>query len=263
MNYNDEKKTIKLSLFVLFIAFILIYILLFQIKWDKIKDTLWETNQTTNNSNYKNNTWNNNKIIVTEIQRTKTWQTTIDNNNTNNIKNNTGNNIKENNKDNTLNNQNLTKPISTGENNIKTKNIWNNTWNNNNNNANNLDNQDQIYILSGTELYNGPLESIKKLWIQYKYALKDDKDIYYIPIQKAYNWADIIRQLWGNLYILNTETEILKNKLFWEKITFINIPEFKNKIVIILAEVEWQERLIQVSYTIYHESKLHIKQTFM
>lgn len=45
---------------------------------------------------------------------------------------------------------------------------------------NSLDKEDDIYILSGTEKYFGPIKAIEKLGIDYAYALKDNRDIYYV-----------------------------------------------------------------------------------
>jgi hypothetical protein len=37
-----------------------------------------------------------------------------------------------------------------------------------------------MLILSGTKTYYGELDFVDKLGISYKYALKDEKDIYYL-----------------------------------------------------------------------------------
>jgi len=235
MYYDYEKKTIKRSLFVLFMSFLLIYILLFHIKWDEIKDKLqfkW--------------TWEIERIIVTE--------TVIDNQEKEII--------------NKSNNKTWQNTNSESQNILY--NTWSSylTWNYNiqtdswNNKTNNLDNQTNINILSWTKLYNWPVESIEKLWITPDYVLKDEKDIYYISISKEYDRSEIVRELWWNLYILNTEQEILQNKLFWNKITFINIPEYKNKNVLILMEINKENRLIQISYSIYYESKQYLQKIF-
>ena len=47
--------------------------------------------------------------------------------------------------------------------------------------------------------------------------------------------ASITKLLGGTIYVMNTEKEILENKLFGTKVTFINIPEYKNKTVLFMV----------------------------
>jgi len=221
--YQSEKKTIKLSMVVLFLSLMIIYVILFHLKGDRLKITLGQnTNQPTNEQLIP-------KIIIPDIAKIENKITTLPK--AEKIQN-TGINI-------TGNNYGFTKP-KTG-------------------------NQQTIgytKTLSGTQRYYGPLESIERLGINYDFALKDDKDIYYITLDQEYDFAKIARELEGNLYIINTEKEILENKLFGEKITFINIPEYKDKLVIMIIEIDETQRLIQVSYAIYHQSKSHIQKVF-
>lgn len=133
----------------------------------------------------------------------------------------------------------------------------NNTWNLN-------DNEVKINYLSWTQLYYWILESVEKLWISYKYILKDSKNIYYVFLwDNKYDLVDITRKLWWNIYAMNTEQEILKNQLFGEKIAFINIPEYKNKLVLMLVNIDNQNWLLQLNYDIYHKSKSYLKSLFI
>ncbi|MCF7834611.1 hypothetical protein K9M48_00950 [Candidatus Gracilibacteria bacterium] len=135
----------------------------------------------------------------------------------------------------------------------------------NKNNTGNLnDNEVKINYLSGTQLYYGILESVEKLGISYKYILKDSKNIYYVFLgDNKYDLVDITRKLGGNIYAMNTEQEILKNQLFGEKIAFINIPEYKNKLVLMLVNIDNQNWLLQLNYDIYHKSKSYLKSLFI
>lgn len=123
--------------------------------------------------------------------------------------------------------------------------------------------QEDMEILSGTTLYFGPIEWIDKLWITYNYALKDDKNIYYVALwDKEPDLSAIARSLWWTLYTMNTETEIIKNQLFGKRVVFINLPEYKDKVTLMYVEVGSKKWLLQISYTIYHQSKSYLQELF-
>lgn len=122
----------------------------------------------------------------------------------------------------------------------------------------------KIMILSWTSLRYGRVESVEKLWISYQYALKDEKDIYYVFLDpQRYEFDEIVRSLGGTTYTITTEKEIIENKLFWDKVTFINLPEYNKNKVVMLVEIDNLLRLLQVNYSIYHNSKWYIKQLFI
>lgn len=119
-------------------------------------------------------------------------------------------------------------------------------------------------ILSGTTTYYGDLDFVEKLWISYKYALVDEKWIYYLNMwDYKYDFSDIIRKLWWNLYIMNTEQEILGNAMFGDKVTYINVPEYKNSKVLILLDINDQSWLLAIDYSIYHQVKSYLKSLFI
>ncbi len=120
-----------------------------------------------------------------------------------------------------------------------------------------------IIILSGTNVYYGTIEAIEKLGIKYQYALVDDNNIYYINLgNPVYDFASIARKLWGNLYELKTEQELAQNKLFGTKVIYINLPEYKEKRVLMLLYIKDQTRLIQMDYSLYHKTKPYLKSLF-
>jgi hypothetical protein len=121
---------------------------------------------------------------------------------------------------------------------------------------------EDMIILSGTTLYFGPIEGIDKLWISYQYALKDDKNIYFSFLWEEPDLSAIARSLGGTLYTMNTETEIVKNELFGKRVIFINLPEYKDKLVLMYVEVGDQKRLLQISYTVYHQTKRYLQDLF-
>lgn len=122
---------------------------------------------------------------------------------------------------------------------------------------------EDMIILSGTTLYFGPIEGIDKLWITYQYALKDDKNIYFSFLwDKEPDLSAIARSLGGTLYTMNTETEIVKNELFGKRVIFINLPEYKDKLVLMYVEIGDQKWLLQISYTVYHQTKRYLQDLF-
>lgn len=119
-------------------------------------------------------------------------------------------------------------------------------------------------ILSWTRTYYWTLDFVEKLWISYKYALIDDKWIYYLNMwDYNYDFSDIVRKLWWNLYIMNTEQELLANWMFGDKVTYINVPEYKNKTVLILLDINNQSWLLAIDYSIYHQVKSYLKSLFI
>lgn len=120
-----------------------------------------------------------------------------------------------------------------------------------------------ITILSGTNVFYGSIEAIEKLGIKYQYALVDDKNIYFVNLgNPVYDFASIARKLWGNLYELKTEQALAQNKLFGTKVVYINLPEYKDKRVVMLLYIKDQTRLIQMDYTLYHKTKPYLKSLF-
>lgn len=120
-----------------------------------------------------------------------------------------------------------------------------------------------IRMLSGTSIYYGPIEIIEKLGIKYQYALTDSSWIRYIYLgTPSYDFASIARALKGSLYTLATEQDLIQNKLFGNKVVFINLPEYKDKQVVMLLYLNDGIRLVQMQYSLYHKSKSYLKSLF-
>ncbi|MBU0626710.1 hypothetical protein KKG31_00455 [Patescibacteria group bacterium] len=62
---------------------------------------------------------------------------------------------------------------------------------------------------------------------------------------------------------MTTEEELATNKLFGDKVVYINIPEYKEKIVLMLVYIDEELWLLQIDYKIYHSSKTYIKSLFI
>ena len=121
-----------------------------------------------------------------------------------------------------------------------------------------------IHILSGTSIYYGPISIIEKLGIKYQYALTDQSWSRYIYLgTPSYDFASIARALKGTTYTMATEQELIQNKLFGNKVVYLNLPEYKDKQVIMLVYMDDGIRLIQIEYELYHKSKAYLKSLFI
>ncbi len=93
--------------------------------------------------------------------------------------------------------------------------------------------------------------------------MTDDKDIWYIYLgTPSYDFASIARALKGSLYTVATEQELIQNKLFGNKVVYINLPEYKDKQVVMLVYMNDGIWLIQMEYALYHKSKSYLKSLF-
>lgn len=123
---------------------------------------------------------------------------------------------------------------------------------------------DGVKMLSGTEMFFGVVDAIDLLDLQPKYILKDYKDIYYARLEKYPLWIkSLVQLLWWTVYMMNTEKEILENQLFGERVTYINLPEYKNILVMMIVEFQNETRLLQIPYPKYHHSKEYLKTLFI
>ena len=120
-----------------------------------------------------------------------------------------------------------------------------------------------IHMLSWTKLFYGKIDSIEKLGIKYQYALLDGSWTFFINLGvQKYDFDSITRALGGNIYKITTEQELAKNKLFGNKVLYINLPEYKDKLVLMLEYIGQEVRLIQIDYKLYHTSKWYLKTLF-
>jgi len=127
-----------------------------------------------------------------------------------------------------------------------------------------MKNNTGITLLSGTSIYYGPIAIIEKLGIKYQYALADEKGIWYIYLgTPSYDFVSIARALKGSLYTLTTEQDLIQNQLFGNKVVFINLPEYKDKQVLMLIYLNDGIWLVQMEYSLYHKSKAYLKSLFI
>ncbi|MEI7558098.1 MAG: hypothetical protein WCJ45_04695 [bacterium] len=79
--------------------------------------------------------------------------------------------------------------------------------------------------------------------------MTDEKGVRYIYLgTPSYDFASIARALKGDLYTMATEQDLIQNKLFGNKVVFINLPQYKDKQVILLIYLDEGIRLVQMEY---------------
>ncbi len=96
-----------------------------------------------------------------------------------------------------------------------------------------------VQLLPGTSQYQGTLDIIDVLGITPEYILQDSRKNYFASYgTKGLDFVRTVQQLGGNVYVMATESEILKNDLFGDKVSFINMTAFKDKWVVMVIEIE-------------------------
>ena len=140
--------------------------------------------------------------------------------------------------------------------NIQNKNTYEST------NSVNL-NSTNTKLLPGTTEYFGTLDIISILWEKPEYTLQDSKGNYFAYYWNHLDFKDTVETLWWNVYEMITESEILQNQLFGDKVSYINLSIFKNVRVIMVIKIDWEIRLLQIPSDKYHYSKGYLKSLFI
>ncbi len=235
-----EKKLVSLCLCILFVAFIVVYSLLYQVKGQELlakmqadleKKTIqtWTTQVSTGET----------QIFSLELDKVNTGSSTAE-------------------LTSWVNNSNI---VTTG---VDAKPVVEEQNQNASTDDASASQEQEFLMLSGTDLYFWVVDSFEKLGLNPEYILKDRREIYYAFFGKEpTDLKKTVQKLGGNIYVMATESEILKNELFWNKISYINLPEYKTKLVVLLLEVDQKYRLLQIPYSKYHTSKSYLKTLFI
>ena len=225
-----EKKLVSLCLCILFVAFIVVYSLLYQVKGQellaKMQADLEEKTIET-------------QIFSLELDKVNTGSSTAE-------------------LTSWVNNSNI---VTTG---VDAKPVVQEQNQNASTDDASTSQEQEFLMLSGTDLYFWVVDSFEKLGLNPEYILKDRREIYYAFFDKEpTDLKKTVQKLGGNIYVMATESEILKNELFWNKISYINLPEYKTKLVVLLFEVDQKYRLLHIPYSKYHTSKSYLKTLFI
>lgn len=227
--YTKDQKILRFSMMLLFLALMIVYIVWYQVKWTELKDQLQEQDSWTG-IQILSVSWETMPTISSLEEENASWSF----------------------EDGQLTSTTGTK-MTTGITVSSTKTM-----------TGTMTKSSSIKMLSWTSIYYGSLAIIEQLGIKYQYALTDSSGIWYIYLgTPSYDFASIARALKGTTYTMATEQELLENKLFGNKVVFINLPEYKDKQVIMLVYMNDGIWLIQVEYSLYHKSKAYIKSLFI
>ena len=117
--------------------------------------------------------------------------------------------------------------------------------------------------LSGTNEYYGVLDIVGILWVKPEFTLQDSKWNYFAYYWDNLNFVPTVLALWGNVYEMVTEAEILQNQLFGDKVSYINLSMFKDVWVLMVVEIDGEVRLLQIPANQYHQSKDYLRSLFI
>lgn len=117
--------------------------------------------------------------------------------------------------------------------------------------------------LPGTTEYFGTLDIISILWEKPEFTLQDSKWNYFAYYGNHLNFVPTIQSLGGNTYEMVTESEILQNQLFGDRVSYINLSMFKDIRVIMVVEIDNDVWLLQIPADKYHYSKDYLKSLFI
>ncbi len=117
--------------------------------------------------------------------------------------------------------------------------------------------------LPGTSEYFGTLDIIGILWEKPEYTLQDSKWNYFAYYGDHLDFIDTVETLGGNVYEMVTESEILQNQLFGDRVSYINLSMFKDIRVIMVIRIDGDVRLLQIPSDKYHYSKDYLKSLFI
>jgi hypothetical protein len=110
------------------------------------------------------------------------------------------------------------------------------------------------------------------LWLSVQESFVDTWSTYYAYLGTGSldNLAATVRRLWWNVLAIETENDINKNLLRWDRILFVNIPGTtfvrqpteQKLLVVMIVVINNDKWLIEAKVDRYYASKLFMKSTF-
>lgn len=118
-------------------------------------------------------------------------------------------------------------------------------------------------LLPRTTEYFGTLDIVNILWEKPEYTLQDSKWNYFAYYWSHLDFVDTVETLGWNVYEMVTESEILQNQLFGDRVSYINLSMFKDVRVIMVIRIDGDVWLLQIPSNKYHYSKDYLKSLFI
>ena len=117
--------------------------------------------------------------------------------------------------------------------------------------------------LPGTTEYFGTLDIVSILDQKPEYTLQDSRWNYFAYYGDHLDFVQTVQTLWGNVYEMVTEKEILQNQLFGDRVSYINLSMFKDIRVLMVIEIDGDVWLLQIPADKYHQSKAYLTSLFI
>lgn len=123
-----------------------------------------------------------------------------------------------------------------------------------------------VTILSGTTLFQGNIDVLRTLGVNYQYALKDDTytNLYYVYIgsEKNYDFKDIAQEFGWKTIEVYSQKDIINNLYFGDRVTFIELPQYKDVKVNVFIQLGTDLWMIQDDASQYKAHKKYIRKLF-
>jgi len=232
----ENKKVITRSLIVLFLSLSIVYLLTYQKKESLFKASINSWNETTSQTL----TQNQNKWLVTQ--------------NSENLNKETG----------SIQNTKLTNSVSLWD----TQPSWVSNSYTQTPSIPESSTSDRLAstnskMLPGTTEYFGTLDIVSILGQKPEFTLQDSQWNYFAYYGNHLNFVQTVQTLGGNVYEMVTESEILQNQLFGDRVSYINLSMFKDIRVLMVIEIDGDVWLLQIPADKYHQSKDYLKSLFI
>lgn len=117
--------------------------------------------------------------------------------------------------------------------------------------------------LPGTTEYFGTLDIVSVIGEKPKFTLQDSKWNFFVYYWDHLDFIQSIEDLGGSVYEMATESEILSNQLFGDRVSYINLSMFKDVRVIMVIKIDGDVWLLQIPADKYHYSKDYLKSLFI
>lgn len=122
------------------------------------------------------------------------------------------------------------------------------------------------HMLSGTSLYQGRIDVLQTLGINHEYILKDGTypNLFYAYIGRdtSYNLRQIAQEFGGNTIEIISQKDIINNLYFGDRVTFVQLPQYKDVKVNVFIQIGRDLRMIQDSASQYKAHKKYIRTLF-
>lgn len=132
--------------------------------------------------------------------------------------------------------------------------------------------KDKISKISWIKPRYWAIEIVQLLWLSVTDAFVDTWSIQYAYLGTGnMDWlANNVRRLWWNVLAIETENDIIKNALRWDRILFINIPQVtfvrepteQKLLVAMIVTIDSDKRIIRAPVKSYYVAKPFMKSVF-